>query len=182
MYRFYHAYNDQYTKVKEPLLRQLEAKDKQDAEMKRIHRLIAFRNKARGEFLDKQRSREVLEERVRNESTPLTTGIRTASRQLPVETKYKSQSIINNDKYRAADTRVNSRKDQQSERVLRIEDTYHAGVKKYDVRVEEINRLIGEQNEQFHDKIRQEFAARKHTNDITNSKLYPKKREESQPL
>lgn len=66
MYRFYHAYNDQYTKSKEPLLRQLEAKDRQDAEMQRIHRLIAFRNKAREEFLDKQRSREVLEERVRN--------------------------------------------------------------------------------------------------------------------
>jgi hypothetical protein len=28
--------------------------------MKRIHRLIAFRNKAREEFLEKQRSREIL--------------------------------------------------------------------------------------------------------------------------
>lgn len=47
MYKFYHAYNDQYTKYKEPLVRRLEEKDREDAEMQRIRRLIAFRNKAR---------------------------------------------------------------------------------------------------------------------------------------
>jgi hypothetical protein len=182
MYRFYHAYNDQYSRLKEPLLRRQEEKDREDAEMQRIHRLIAFRNKAREEFFDKQRSREVLEERVRNESTPLTCGIRTAGRQLPVETKYKSQSTINNDKYRNGETLTHPRRDQQSERVIKIEDSYKAGVKKYDVKVDEINRLIGEQNEQFHDKIRLEFAARKQNNDTTNSKFYPKRRDREESL
>lgn len=112
MYKFYHAYNDQYVRFKEPLLRKLEEKDREDAEMQRIHRLIAFRNKAREEFLGKQRTREVLEERVRNESIPLTSGVRTAGRELPSETKYKSQSTIYNEKYRGLDP--NARKDQQS--------------------------------------------------------------------
>jgi hypothetical protein len=84
MYRFYHAYNDQYARHKEPLLRQLQEKDREEAEMQRIHRLIAFRNKAREEFLDKQRSRVVLEERLRNDSSPLTCAVRTAGRPLPV--------------------------------------------------------------------------------------------------
>jgi hypothetical protein len=174
MYRFYHAYNDHYSRTKEPLLRQLEQQDRQQAELQRIHRLIAFRNKAREEFLDKQRTRAVLEERVRNESTPLTCGVRTAGRQLPAESKYKSQSTINNDKYHTQ---------QQSERVLNIEGSYKAGVRRHDLRVEEISRLIDGQNEQFHEKTRGEFAARKHNNDLTNSKFYPNKRtrEESLP-
>jgi uncharacterized protein YjcR len=141
MYKFYHAYNDQFAKFKEPLLRRLEEKDREDAEIQRIRRLIAFRNKAREEFLEKQRGREMLESRVRNESIPLTCGVRTAGHPMPVETKYKSQSTINNDKYRSMDT--HTRKDQQSERVIKIEDSYKAGVRKYDVKVEEINRLIG---------------------------------------
>ena len=159
----------------------LEQKDREEAEMQRIHRLIAFRNKAREEFLDKQRSRVVLEERLRNDSTPLTCAVRTAGRQLPVETKYKSQSTINNDKLR--DSHTLPRTEQQSERVLKIEDSYKAGLKKHDMRVEEISRLIEDQNEQFREKTRLEFAVRKQNNDITNNKFYPKKRtrEESLP-
>lgn len=39
------------------------------------------------------------------------------------------------------------RQEQQSERVLKIQDSYKAGVRKYDMRVEEISRLIDGQNE-----------------------------------
>jgi|688.fasta_scaffold72855_4 hypothetical protein len=60
MYKFYHAYNDHFSKYKEPLLRKLEDQDRQNADMERIHRLIAFRNKAREEFQHKQKNRELL--------------------------------------------------------------------------------------------------------------------------
>jgi hypothetical protein len=137
--------------------------------------LIAFRSKAREEFLEKQKNRELLESRLRNESIPATCGIRTDSHILSVETKYKSQSTINNDKIRRE--RGGPRKMQQSERIIKIEDAYLTGLKKYDVRVDEINRLIQEQSEDYHSKIRSEFATRKQNNDVTNSKFFPNRKE-----
>lgn len=93
MYKFYHAYNDQYTKFKEPLLRRQEERDREEAETKRIHRLIAFRNRAREEFLEKQKQREMMESRLRNDSLPNTCEVRTDTA-LNTEIKYKSQSTI----------------------------------------------------------------------------------------
>ncbi len=57
MYKFYHAYNENYSKYKEPLIRRQEEIDRETAEMQRIHRLIAFRNKTREEFAQKQKNR-----------------------------------------------------------------------------------------------------------------------------
>jgi|JI6StandDraft_1071083.scaffolds.fasta_scaffold19037_6 hypothetical protein len=47
MYKFYHAYNEHYQKNKEPILRQQEQVDRENAERERIIRLIEFRNKTR---------------------------------------------------------------------------------------------------------------------------------------
>lgn len=79
MYKFYHSYNDQFCKYKEPLLREQEEKDRQDADIQRIHRLIAFRNKAREEFLQKQKNRELLESRLRNGNSNAVRSVRTES-------------------------------------------------------------------------------------------------------
>lgn len=137
MYKFYHAYNDQYTRLKEPLLKRQEERDREEAETKRIHRLIAFRNKAREEFLEKQKQREVMESRLRNDSLPNTCEVRTDTA-LNTEVKYKSQSTIHHA------TKANSRRQQQqqSERMIKIEDSYKAGMRKYDQKVQEIGRLI----------------------------------------
>lgn len=47
MYKFYHLYNENYAKYKEPVVKRQEELDREAAEMQRIHRLIAFRNKTR---------------------------------------------------------------------------------------------------------------------------------------
>jgi hypothetical protein len=79
------------------MIRMQEEQDREEADMQRIHRLIAFRSKAREEFMQKQRSREILEEKTRNGSNTGTRVIRTETG-IPLEAKYKSQTSINNEK------------------------------------------------------------------------------------
>lgn len=60
MYKFYHVYNENYAKFKEPVIKRQEELDREAGQMERIHRLIAFRNKTREEFARKQKTRELL--------------------------------------------------------------------------------------------------------------------------
>ena len=58
MYKFYHVYNENYSKFKEPMIRRQEEIDRETADIERINRLIAFRNKTRDVFSKKQKNRE----------------------------------------------------------------------------------------------------------------------------
>ena len=60
MYKFYHVYNENYSKFKEPMIRRQEEIDRETADIERINRLIAFRNKTREVFSKKQKNRELL--------------------------------------------------------------------------------------------------------------------------
>ena len=60
MYKFYHVYNEKYSKFKEPMIRRQEEIDRETADIERINRLIVFRNKTREEFAKKQKNRELL--------------------------------------------------------------------------------------------------------------------------
>lgn len=65
---------------------------------------------------------------------------------LPVETKVKSSSQVK--------TEQTTHRPIGSERVMRLEESYQNGVKKYDAKTENISKLIEFQNEEFHRKIR----------------------------
>jgi hypothetical protein len=55
----------------------MEQQDREQAEQERIHRLIAFRNKARQELMGKQRSRELLETKAGRGTHGSTRGFKT---------------------------------------------------------------------------------------------------------
>ena len=63
-------------------------------------------------------------------------------------------------------------KQPQSQRILKIEETYKEGVRKHDVKAQTINKIIHDQNEEYHSRIRSEFVTRKMANDATNSRFY----------
>jgi len=81
----------------EPKIKELELKDREQAEIQRIHRLIAFRNKAREEFQSKQKYREMLETKTYQKGIASTRGIKNETNGLAIESKYKSQSSIKDD-------------------------------------------------------------------------------------
>ena len=56
----------------------------------------------------------------------------------------------------------------KSKGLLRMEADYEAGLRKYDLRREQINQVISTQTGEFHDKVRKSFMARKQVNDATN--------------
>ena len=49
-----------------------------------------------------------------------------------------------------------------------MEADYEAGLKKFDLRREQINEVISRQTGEFHEKVRRSFVARKQVNDATN--------------
>ena len=55
-----------------------------------------------------------------------------------------------------------------------MEEDYEQGLRKYDQRRDEINKLIQTQTGEFHSKIRNDFLARKQRNDMTNSQFTTK--------
>lgn len=68
MFKFYHAYNHHYETHKAPLIEEMEAKDRENAQQERISRLIDFRNKTRMQFHQTQKQRKMLENRANQRS------------------------------------------------------------------------------------------------------------------
>jgi hypothetical protein len=168
MYKFYHAYNDQYAKYKEPLVQELERRDRERSEMDRIYRLIAFRQQARHLFTDKQHSRQLLEQKVRSQPPADLRAAHTERRMGSHPQQYISDRTQPNT---PLPTPYPARK---SERLLNIEEGYRQGVRRHDAKTEEINRLIDWQTEEAHRKIRGNFSSRRETNLERSGKVHPR--------
>lgn len=149
MYKFYHAYNDQYAKYKEPLVQELERRDRERAEMDRIYRLIAFRQHARHLFTDKQLSRQLLEHRLRSQPAP---SHRSAASHPhpPIPSPTREDTPLRT-----------PRPARKSEALLQVEEGYRRGVRRHDAKTEEIHRLIEWQTEEAQRKIRGNLGGRR---------------------
>ena len=166
MYQFYHAYNDHYQRKQAPVIEQLQERDRQEAERERIERLRAFRNRTREGLQQKQRQREAIEERVWQDHS--SRNIKTEHSLLPNQPTVKAFSTL-----KAIKEGGTSKSVGRSKGLIRMEQDYEAGLKKYDQRREQINQLITTQTGDFHSKVRSSFIARKQVNDATNSQFYP---------
>ena len=56
--------------------------------------------------------------------------------------------------------------------LVKMEQDYEEGLKKYDRKTEEIKRLIDTKSGEFHSKVRSSFITRKHVNDNTDSQFH----------
>ena len=97
-------------------------------------------------------------------------SVKTTEQELAIDSKYKQLTELDSH----SSLKRAGKQLQQSDRIIKIGHTYEQGVKKYDAKTQEINRLINGQHENYHRKIRSQFAARKNGNDSTNTRFYSK--------